>query len=291
MDTEGEPDKMTDKKFNFKTFTSFTLVLTFFALLVSGVMLFISPAGRVAHWTDWSLLGLTKEGWQAVHVLTALMFLIGGIFHLLKFNWKVFVHYLAAERKGASYLREAGLSVALFLVVVAGTIAGLPPLASVTDLGEEIKLFWEAQEGSPPIPHMELKTLAEVSEQLGIPIDKAQARMVAAGWNAEPDFTLQQIARNNEVSPREVYARLAPLDEKHEGGSVVTPIKGIGRIWSGIGRMTIDDLSARLGTDLVANLKAMGIEAKGHERWRRVAERSGFSPRELLEKITSQSGR
>ena len=49
------------KKFNFRALTSLTLLWMFLALLVSGVVLYIAPPGRIAHWTDWALLGLTKE--------------------------------------------------------------------------------------------------------------------------------------------------------------------------------------------------------------------------------------
>jgi len=67
------------QRFSFKTFTSFLLVLTSFSLVFSGVILFLSPRGRVAHWTDWALMGLGKEEWGAVHILMAIVFLTGSL--------------------------------------------------------------------------------------------------------------------------------------------------------------------------------------------------------------------
>ncbi len=107
-------------KFSFKSFTTFILAWTFVVLILSGVMLFVSPPGRVAHWSNWTLGALTKEGWQEVHVLMAIVFLVGGLFHLLKFNWKVFTHYLklACHRHAPS--KGSLLSLGLLLLSSAG---------------------------------------------------------------------------------------------------------------------------------------------------------------------------
>ena len=59
---------MARKGFNFRSFTSFILVWTFLTLLVSGAVLYIAPPGRIANWTRWQLMILTKEKWQAVHI-------------------------------------------------------------------------------------------------------------------------------------------------------------------------------------------------------------------------------
>ena len=79
---------MASKNFSFKTFTSFILAWSFLALIISGAVLYVAPAGRIANWTRWQLIILTKEQWQAVHTLAAIVFLIGGLFHLLKFKLK-----------------------------------------------------------------------------------------------------------------------------------------------------------------------------------------------------------
>jgi hypothetical protein len=51
-------------------------------------------------------MGLGKEEWGSVHILMAIVFLAGSLFHLLKFNWKVFAHYLKTKRRGFRYTRE-----------------------------------------------------------------------------------------------------------------------------------------------------------------------------------------
>jgi len=47
--------------FQLRAMISVLLALAFPALLVSGLVLFVSPPGRVANWTDWRLFGLSKH--------------------------------------------------------------------------------------------------------------------------------------------------------------------------------------------------------------------------------------
>ena len=130
---------MKSRGFNFKTFTSFTLAMTFLLLVVSGATLYISPPGRVAHWTDWRLLGITKEGWGGIHILMALVFLIGGLFHILRFNWKIFLHYIRTRSGEFHYGRELVGAALLTALVLTGTMVGVPPFSSVLTLNENIK--------------------------------------------------------------------------------------------------------------------------------------------------------
>ncbi len=44
-------------------------------------MLFVSPPGRVANWTNWSLVGLTKHQWGGLHIWFSTVFLFVAIVH------------------------------------------------------------------------------------------------------------------------------------------------------------------------------------------------------------------
>ena len=63
------------KRFSAKGFTSLLLTCSFLVLAVSGIILFMTPKGRDAHWTNWTMLGLGKEGWGAVHINNSILFL------------------------------------------------------------------------------------------------------------------------------------------------------------------------------------------------------------------------
>lgn len=57
------------KKFSWKAFISIGLFYSFFILFLTGLALYISPPGRVAHWQEWKFMGFTKENWEAIHVI------------------------------------------------------------------------------------------------------------------------------------------------------------------------------------------------------------------------------
>ena len=83
---------MTQSRFSYRVLNSFFVTFDFLILLVTGVVLYVVPPGRVANWTNLELMGLTKDQWTSVHLLSALLFLLVSILHLI-FNWKPFKHY------------------------------------------------------------------------------------------------------------------------------------------------------------------------------------------------------
>jgi hypothetical protein len=269
-------------RFSFKTFTSFLLVLTFLALTVSGIMLFLSPPGRIAHWTNWTLFGLGKEEWGAVHILMALVFLTGSLFHLLKFNWKVFLHYLKTKQRGFRYLRELAVSIGLFGLVLVGTLMQVPPFSSVIALHEEAKAYWEGESESPPIPHMELMTLREVASNLSLTQEQLSDGLTKLGLKSiDENQTLSEIAEAAQFSPHEVYGLLQKsLGDSHGVGS------GALKPGRGMGRRTLAEISMEMEIAVdqaIEKLKANGIEANPDSRLRDLASEAGRSPHELLE--------
>lgn len=79
------------KKFSWKSFISFGLFFYFFVIFFSGIILYIAPPGRIANWTNWELIGLTKSQWQTMHTNFSYLFAILSIFHLFTANsaWKL----------------------------------------------------------------------------------------------------------------------------------------------------------------------------------------------------------
>ncbi len=49
---------------NIRKTTSLTAGLSFIAMVMTSVILYIVPQGRIAYWSDWRLLGLSKEQWD-----------------------------------------------------------------------------------------------------------------------------------------------------------------------------------------------------------------------------------
>jgi hypothetical protein len=272
---------MPGKNFSFRVFTSFILAWTFLLLMVSGSVLYVAPPGRIANWTRWQLMILTKEQWQAVHTLTAISFLVGGIFHLFKFNWRAFLAYL--KRKGAGgfqYRHEMLYSILLFSAVLAGTIAQRAPFASVMAVGESIRNSWEPAANEPPIPHMEELTLSALARNMQMEPDRLVASLRTKGLDeAAPDVVLQDLAGRHDRSPLDIYNSL----REPQGA----PAEGVGP-----GQKTLAQVCGELGltTDsAVAVLAGRGVKADPGEKLHDIAVRSTIKPYELMDLLKAAS--
>jgi len=75
-------DRRPGRRFNWRAFISVTTALSFVAMSITGVVLFVTPPGRVAHWTGWKIGALTKEQWAGLHIWFSLLFMIVAVLHL-----------------------------------------------------------------------------------------------------------------------------------------------------------------------------------------------------------------
>ena len=281
---------MERSKFSYRALTSLILVWAFLTLAVSGIMLYVSPPGRIANWSDWRLLGLTKEQWQGIHTLTAIVFLTGGLFHLLKFNWKVFVAYAKGRAgRGWQYRREFAASVILVFVVLVGTIVQAPPFQSVMAGGETIKNSWASPSNQPPIPHMEEMTIQEVAGKLELPADKAVGIVKEQGVPAaQPQMSLKAAARETKKSPQEIYRELqhqSALPPERQ------PQAGFGH-GMGLGKKSVAVAAAELGVApeaVIAALAARNIKAGPEDTMREIASANGMTPAEIFEILQKAS--
>jgi len=57
------------RRFIWRAFISVATAVSFVALSVTGVVLLITPPGRVAHWTGWRIWALTKDQWSGLHYI------------------------------------------------------------------------------------------------------------------------------------------------------------------------------------------------------------------------------
>jgi len=261
----------------------------FIALLVSGVVLFIAPPGRIAHWTDWAILSLTKEQWQAVHTLASLVFIVGGLFHAIDLNRRAIWNYLKRSRKPDSPFRMSLLvSVVLSVAVLFGTVAGIPPFSFVTGLGEWATESWETPQSSAPAPHAEEWTLRQVVESLGIDSNSARTVLETAGFTITgPEQTLRDMADNNDTTPAIVYQILTVVESN--GKEKIRPA-GSGQ--RGLGRRSLNDITDQAGIpldEILARLKAQGIDAESTDTLRDLSKEYNKTPGELWALVTGEN--
>ncbi|RPJ70256.1 MAG: DUF4405 domain-containing protein [Acidobacteria bacterium] len=199
-----------DKKdrFYWRAFVTFYIVLSFLVIAASGLVLYISPPGRVANWSQWSLGGLTKANWQAVHTVFTFLFVVAAAVHIY-FNWRVILAYVKSKvGAGVRRGRELTLASGVAAAVLTLTIVGMPPFSSVMSYGESVKNSWSNPSTEPPVPHAELWTVAKFAESTKVPVESAMRNLADGGMSIDSaDVTLQAIASRYGVTPQEVYAK------------------------------------------------------------------------------------
>ena len=211
-------DARARKRYSLRGFTSLLLMGLFLVLGFSGAMLYGSPRGRVAHWTDWTLLGLGKEQWEGIHLNGSVLFLLVAVLHLT-LNWRPFWGYLK-KRAGLGLNRKAELALATAITagVVVGTLYQVPPFKSVVDWRHGLKDYWEGRTARAPVPHAEEFTLAEFAGQIRLSTDEAIEALRQEGYEvAAPTITLAELAGTKAVPPSRILADI----QKHfpEAGS------------------------------------------------------------------------
>jgi hypothetical protein len=276
------PSKITgndmEKKFSWKVFISFGLFFSFFIILVSGIILYLAPAGRVAHWVNWTLFGLKKEDWQALHTIFAYTFAILSIFHLFTINWKAFWSYIKIKTKqGLNRKKEFLLSLLLTLVILTGTFVEIPPFNLVMEFGEYLTESWEDADKEPPIPHAERLSISQLAAQLKDLseeqiINKLKSRKIVFTSNNQ---TLTEIGILNKISPLEIY-------------QIITS-KGIsGQQGTGLGNKTLRQFADETGkdiNDIIKILQENNIQVKQGLTIREIATENKIAVRDIIEYI------
>jgi hypothetical protein len=271
------------KSFKWRVFISFGLFLVFILILLSGIILYISPPGRIANWTDWRLMGLTKTGWRHQHIIFGFAFALLSLFHLFFINWKVFLSYLKTRAsQGLQSPLELVSGIIITLLLGFGTSLHLQPFSGIIDFGENISASWERRENQAPVPHAELMSLVELSRQPGLGGDpgvlrnkllKADIKVVST------DQTLAVIARLNGLTAERVYA-------------IISPPVNTGRKLpeEGFEQMTLQQVADEAGVtpfSILMALRQKGIAADPAETTGSIARRNGMQLKELRQLLES----
>ena len=216
------------KRFHTRGFVSLLLSGSFLVMLVTGLVLYVTPQGRVAHWTGWTLAGLGKEQWSAVHIVTTLVFLTSAGFHLY-YNWRIFWGYFKSKAKsGFNLKRELALAIAICVAMVAGTLWNVPPFGTVIRWNDDIKAYWDSHSASAPVPHAEGFSLMRLANEINVPVEQIVERLSDGGIEVEdPSMTVKTVAEEHDVTPSELFSIAAPNYQGRRGG--LGQGRGLGR--------------------------------------------------------------
>lgn len=210
--------------------TSVLIAASFTVLVASGVILFVSPPGRIANWTNWTIFGLRKHDWIALHVWFSLLFLLVAMFHLV-FNWRPMLNNFKDRlTRRVGFRWEWVVALAVCAGVYAGTRAGVPPFSSLLAFSERVKEGWDQPRQRAPIPHAELLTLSELVQKAGVEMTTATNRLAAKGiTNVAGDIVVQELAAKNARSAQQIYEMILAEPAKRGAGHGQGQVQGHGQ--------------------------------------------------------------
>ena len=275
-------------KFRFRPFVSLLTAFSFVAIVITGNILYITPPGRVANWTNWTVWGLSKHQWGAVHICFGVVFLIASILHIW-LNIKPLISYFASKAKDASKLRTEWIfALAVCGLVFWGALKPFVPFSSLLDLNDRIKNSWENPQQQAPIPHAETLTLAELAKKSDIELDIILQNFKAAGIEAGPSDIFGTIAEQHNLSPNKLFGIATGQQvERPTGGHG----EGSGGGGGGFGQKTLKQACEEIGVEpekAIEALGASGTKATTDMRIREIADQGNMHPsqiRQILEKL------
>ena len=284
----------TEKKgFHTRGFISLLTFGSFIVMTVNGIILYFAPQGRIADWVIWRFWGITREAWSDMHVISSLLFVAAGIYHLI-YNWKPFVSYISKKVSGGLRLKkELVIATALSLFVIFGPIYAIPPLNYVTDFAGYLKGLWVVnRDYEPPFGHAEQVGLKTFTKRMNIDFEKAMAEFKANGIKVEGGETsLDKIAKANETSPMRLYAIIKKFEQQAPVavGTVYTP-EMVDEKFSGmgVGRKTLGEMCKEAGIDInqaKEKLRKVNIDMKDDETMKDAATKKNVNPMDVLKVI------
>ena len=199
-----------------RTVVSLSTAWLFLIIGITGLILFIVPQGRIAYWVDWRFLGLSKTDWGDIHIVATILFLAVGGWHLY-FNWKAFLGHIRRKlAQGVKIRKELFITFVVAAFIGASALWHLPPLGYLIDLNEAIKNSWiENESHEPPFGHAELLSLKGFCKKTDIDLEKARTELKRMNIKVKSsDETLEEIAKNNDVSPKNVFGVIRHLSKK-----------------------------------------------------------------------------
>ena len=262
---------------------SLTALVSFVLEVITSVILYIVPQGRVAYWADWHLWGLNKSQWGAMHINLGVLFLLAISFHIY-YNWKPITAYLKSKtRQFKIFTREFNVALVLSILFISGTYFEIPPLSWIIELGETVKDSGAKKYGEPPYGHAELSSLKTFTSRMGLDLAESTERLAQAGIKFESNKqTIQEIANLNNLPAQQIYLTMKPIKQDTETAGLPDEPK------PGLGRITLSDLCSEYQIDVIAVLKILEdkkIKASADMKIKEIAEQNELTPIDLHEII------
>lgn len=268
--------------------TSLTSFFSFIVLIITSVVLYCVPQGRVAYWSMWTFLGLSKEQWGDIHITSGALFLVMAIIHIW-LNWKIITAYLTDKARKFNFKSPSVLiSILLTLFVTFGTLAGLPPMRQVLQFASYLKTQGEIKYGNPPYGHAELSPLSLFCKRTGLDLQAALSTLKKNNVKVtSPAETIIEISTKNWMTPKDLH-KLILKDQPEIDQTMQHPGDKMGethtmpgmRSGTGLGKMTLEAYCTRYKIDLnmaLQKLSTAGAEVDKTATIREITGKLGMS--------------
>lgn len=187
--------------FRFRAFVSLSVFVSFLAMSISGIVLYIAPSGRIARDLDWRVWSLSRGDWTALHLTFSAVFMIAALIHLW-LNRRPIWSYLKIKTKVAAGLRWEWLGVLVMAAVVTwGTLKPFEPFTTVLELRDRYRRNIPQQTAPPEAVAAGQITLEDYCRQLGVDLQAVLAALEKEYLITDKSDTLRKIADQNNTHP------------------------------------------------------------------------------------------
>ncbi len=272
---------------------SLTAAVSFLVMILTSVILYIVPQGRVAYWADWRLWGLSKEQWGDIHINTGILFLISLGFHIY-YNWRPLMAYLKDKAKNFKvFTKDFNVALILVLLVGAGTYFEIPPFSTILGISDHFKDAAAEKYGEPPYGHAELSSLKTFTEKMGLDLTESLKMLKGAGLTVSGEMqTLSDIGKFNNIPPQEVFLIIKPSLIKP---SLIKSSEALEKVKKlpatpppGTGNLTLADLCSQYNLNIKMVLRGLAkenIKASENLTIKKIATDNEISAPDIFERI------
>lgn len=271
---------------NIRKITSLTMLISFILCILTSIILFIVPHGRVAYWANWKLWGLSKTQWSELHLNLGILLLLAGLLHIY-YNWKPITTYLKTRAKTVKvFTVNFNIALIFTLIVGLGTFFQIPPMSTIINISTSIKDSAGIKYGEPPYGHAELSSLKRFTKMVDLDLLKSIERLQQAGIQLENDSqTILDIASINNRSPKQIFAIIDPEPKEMTTGTK----PGMPKLPPpGFGKKRLSEVCTDFGLELPVILSVFsekGITGTPEQNIKEIAAANNIEPMVLFEII------
>jgi hypothetical protein len=263
-----------------KKITSLVMLWSMIMMTYTGIVLYISPHGRVAYWTNWELFGWSKDQFADIHTTFMALFILTTLLHVY-YNWTPLLSYMKNKAKAfVFFTKEMVVAIVIMLVFLFGTLLTVPPFSAFLEFRDDMKESWVEKSEEPPYGHAEESTLKDFSQKTGYDLDQVLKVLTEHNITASKSQTLEDIAMKEGKKPGEVFGWITSSLGENRPENQIT----------GLGRKSFEEIAKELNMDselLLQELENMGIKADKKDKFKSTVEKQGFNARELVDGLSN----